>query len=97
MSTIIIKARLVHDQDFLFKCIIKLYELQELDEADAKNTLYTNGVGFNKADAPAMTKFAEDILEHESISNTRHAYAAEVMLKYANQLSKILSQEEIEN
>lgn len=91
-KTLIIQTKLSHDNDFLFRCVLELYKLQEADEREDKLTKHTNGVGFNKADGQALSDFAVIVQQEdwEAVADYIDD-ARKRMLKYAGQLSKILT------
>lgn len=97
---LIIEARLRSDTEFLFKCILKLYEQQTEFEQDIKSTAEQNGVGFTKADAPFLTEVTQQIHKNGGTLSEKHyrqylPQAAMSMLKYAKQLSNLLTDEEV--
>lgn len=90
-KTLIIQTKLEHDNDFLFKCVLLLFERQEEDEQRTKATRHQNGVGFNKADGYMLATFAGHVkLEDWEAIADRIDDARKRMLKYAGQLSGII-------
>lgn len=92
-----IQAKMDYDDDFLKKCILKLYERQEEDEQAVRDTTHQNGQGFNKADAKFLTKMASWIIGGLPFSESQQnlADARKRMMKYAGQLSVVLTDQEI--
>lgn len=91
-KTLIIQTKLSYDNDFLFRCVLELYKLQEEDERAYKLTRHTNGVGFNKADGQALSDFAVVVQAKNWKAVADYIDdARKRMLKYAGQLSKILT------
>lgn len=96
-KTLVIRTRLEHDNDFLVKCLLKLYELQEEDEQDMADTHHDNGKGFNRADANALTIVAKYYLVTDCpMELAEGSDVRKRMLKYAGQLAKILTWKEID-
>ena len=90
---IIIEALLESEDDFVRRCIVLLYEKQEADEQVIKESVYQNGVGFNKSDAEFLTEKAIRIK-----AGTVTYVTAEMrkrMKKYARQLSNYLTNDEL--
>lgn len=90
-KTLIIQTKMEHDNDFLFRCVLAIYEKQEEDEQEMKATAHANGVGFNKADSRFLSEFMELVQQQDwdAISESLDE-ARKRMAKYAGQLSRIL-------
>jgi phage gpG-like protein len=93
----IIEAMVVHDYDFAVKCLTALYDEQTLDEQQAETTLHENGRGFNASDAPVMSGYAEWIREGKSLRQEEREELHKRLTKYANQLTALISDNEIED
>ena len=89
-KVLVIKQRLQYDHDFMLKCLLKLYEQQEEDEKAISTTQHTNGRGFNKADAPYLTRCVELYKAEKNLVLSRRIEAAERLKKYAKQLSTLI-------
>lgn len=92
---IIIESRILHDWDFCAMCLLKLYELQTDDEQEIGDTQHDNGAGFNKTDAVELSTYAE-LLKAGTGKFTDHTKTliGRKMVKYAGQLSKLLTEDE---
>lgn len=91
-KTLVIQTKLEHDNDFLFQCVLLLYDKQEEDEQSDNSTRHQNGVGFNKADGTLLSLFAKQIkAEDWENAATYMENARQRMLKYARQLSNLLT------
>lgn len=96
MNTAIIWARLHGDDDFLKECILILYRLQTSHEKMVRSTDITNLVGFNKADAPFLSKLAENIQNSKNLIGRAYTeddliIAREKMMKYSRQIANIFN------
>lgn len=98
-AQVIIEAKLDNDDYFLCTCLLILYMRQEDDEKASADSHHDNGIGFNKSDAPYLTDIATK-LTNASMYSVLPLSAEEFievrkrMKKYANQLSRILPEEE---
>lgn len=96
MTTAVVWTRLNGDEDFLKECIVILYKLQTSHEKLVKSTTMTNQVGFNKADAPFLSKLAENIENAKNLIGRPYTeddliIAKEKMLKYSRQVANIFN------
>lgn len=74
------------DQEFLERCIMLVYQHQTDQEQQVRTTQEINHQGFNKADAPLMTKMAEQLMLGHHLTPLQVEVAEAVMGKYARQL-----------
>lgn len=96
MNDIIIEARIKDDDDFAILCLMKLYEKQESDEQDVQQSVYQNGLGFNKVDAGVLSPIAEKVKAGEILTPTELKMVRKLLPKYSKQLSLLLTQKQIE-
>ena len=75
--------------DQVCKAVVKIYEYQTADEKDSHETKEHNNVGFNGADAPIMSSFAEFYIKRGFLSPKQLMIARKKIMKYAGQLCKI--------
>ena len=94
---LIIRMRLQYDDEFAIKCLLKLYEKQEQDEQLIMDATHRNGVGFNKQDSFQLSAIANLAVKGVEISNRNLETLHELMPKYAKQLSRYLTDEEVES
>lgn len=79
--------------DQVCKAIVKIYEYQTADERVCHETKENNGVGFNGADAPIMSSFAEFYMKRGFLSPKQLMIARKKIMKYAGQLANIANAE----
>lgn len=89
-KVLVLRQRLQYDHDFMLKCLLKLYEQQEEDEKVVASTEHTNGRGFNKADAPYLTRCVELYKAEGRMVFSRRVEAAKRLQKYAKQLLTLI-------
>ena len=75
--------------DQVCKAVVKIYENQTTDEQSAHETKHVNGIGFNGADAPIMSSFAEFYMKRGFLSPKQLMIARKKIMKYAGQLCVI--------
>lgn len=69
--------------------IVAIWRYQTSSEKVTGTTNQDNGVGFNGADAPLLTSFAEQINRGRTLSEKQMGWARKKMPKYAGQLARI--------
>ena len=79
--------------DQVGKALVKLYAYQTIDEQKDHETKEHNNVGFNGADAPILSSFAEFYQKRGFLSQKQLVIARKKIMKYANQLCNIVNQE----
>lgn len=94
-KTLVIQQKLEHDDEFLKKCVVILYNYQEYDEMLSRLTLHQNGMGFNKADGAFLSEWAQGFKAGFDLKLPNAAQEAmpeirKRMKKYAGQLTGIL-------
>lgn len=66
-----------------------LYELQTIDEKEAKATHHQNLAGFNAIDAPILTSMAEQYERKGELTQKQLELAHKMLKKYSRQLEII--------
>ena len=87
------KEILTKYDDQVCKAVVKIYECQTTEEQKSHETKQNNGVGFNGADAPIMSSFAEFYMKRGYLSPKQLVVARKKIMKYAGQLCKIANKE----
>ncbi|MFW9879642.1 MAG: helicase-related protein [Candidatus Thorarchaeota archaeon] len=84
------KVRLsFEDDEYLQKSILFLYQYQTGFEKFIKYTTGKNFVGFNRPDAPDLSRYSEKLLNNKELSDREITDAKERMRKYSGQLYKL--------
>jgi hypothetical protein len=99
-----IAAKLASDDNWVIAALLAIYERQTNDEKRDLETKYHNDIGFNCADAPKMSSFAEQVKRWKKgryahkytfpLSQKQLWVARKRLAKYANQLCAIANQNE---
>lgn len=84
-----LQALLLSSDKALERSIIRIWELQTYSEQEAGMAIIVDGVGFNKFDAPLMSKYARQLLYTGSLTTYQRKKARSIMPKYWRQLMKI--------
>lgn len=84
-----LQALLLSSDKALERSIIRIWELQTYSEQEAGMAIIVDGVGFNKFDAPLMSKYACQLLYTGSLTTYQRKKARSIMPKYWRQLMKI--------
>ena len=71
------------------RAIVRIWEQQTYTEQDSGQALIVDGVGFNKFDAPLMTKYARQLIRSVHLTKYQMKKARNVMPKYWRQLMNI--------
>ena len=88
-----IKEILNKYDDQVGKALVKLYDRQTAEEKADHETKENNGIGFNGADAPILTSFAEFYKKAGFLTAKQLVVARKKIMKYAGQLTKIANKE----
>lgn len=80
------KARIMVDDNWLYRAILAIYERQTSQEQNNKATLEDNGVGFNGVDAGILSSYAQFIQRTGFLTLKQKTVARKKIGKYANQL-----------
>jgi hypothetical protein len=100
-----IVRNLKNNDDWIIAALLAIYERQTNDEKRDYATKYDNDIGFNCADAPKMTSFAEQVRRWKNSRgyNGKYAFplsdkqlyvARKRLLKYAGQLTELANKRE---
>ena len=84
-----IKDHMEHEDEWLYRGILAIYNRQTDNEQFSGETHESNGIGFNGADAPIMSGFAEFLKKTGFLTPKQRFVARKKMMKYANQLANI--------
>jgi hypothetical protein len=84
-----IKTMLVQSDKAVLRAVVAIFKYQTDMEKASHHTNNTNGVGFNKCDAPLLSSFAEQIIRRGALSDKQMIYARKKICKYAGQLANI--------
>lgn len=95
MDILVLRLKLADDHDFAQMCLFKLLERQTADEQEYRHTSHTNGIGFTKGDALALTKYAELLTPGVGMKEEYWIDLHKRMPKYAKQLFSVLTAEEL--
>ena len=82
-------ALLLASDKALERSIIVIWEQQTYTEQESGQALIEDGVGFNKFDAPLMTKYAKQLIAKTHLTTRQREKARSVMPKYWRQLMRI--------
>lgn len=84
-----LQALLLASDKALERAIIRIWEQQTYSEQEAGMAIIADGVGFNKRDAPLMSKYARQLLYTGELTAYQKKKARSIMPKYWKQLMRI--------
>ena len=85
-----IQALLQTSNTFLYRALIKLYQLQTQDEQRTRTTKHSNGKGFNTVDARPLSLLAQVLLTtNQPLNYKQTALLRRKIMKYSNQITQI--------
>lgn len=84
-----LQSLLLASDEALERAIIRIWEQQTYSEQEAGMAIIVDGVGFNKFDAPLMSKYARQLLYTGALTTYQKKKARSVMPKYWKQLMRI--------
>ena len=84
-----IRHNMAVSRAWLLRAVVAIWQRQTADEKARNDTTHENGVGFNHADAKAMSRLALFIKNGNDIYPDEIADARRRMRKYAGQLLEI--------
>jgi hypothetical protein len=90
-----VKQKLGTDTAWVIRAIVKLYELQTLDEKSSGQTSNLNGVGFNSTDSFILSSFAEQINKGRTLSVKQLNLAFKKLPKYNKQIINCIPTEKL--
>lgn len=88
-----IKDLLKNNDRAVVRGIVRIYELQTVEEQTAEQTRNKNGVGFGAFDAAFLSSLAKQIQQGHTLTQNQLKFARPKMLKYAGQLARIANGE----
>lgn len=84
-----LQALLLISDVALERAIIRIWEQQTYSEQETGQAIIIDGVGFNKFDAPLMSRYARQLISTGSLTAYQRKKARSVMPKYWKQLMRI--------
>ena len=84
-----LQALLLISDVALERAIIRIWEQQTYSEQASGMSIIVDGVGFNKFDAPLMSKYARQLATKQHLSKYQCSVARKKMPKYWRQLMNI--------
>ena len=84
-----IKELVQTNDKVLYGALKKLYDCQTADEKSMGDTVESNGVGFNGADAPILSSIAQFLNNRGYLSDKQKALVRKKLVKYNKQLTKL--------
>ena len=84
-----IKNLILNNDKMVARSLVQLYNCQEANEKECKETTVRNGCGFNAIDANILSSFAEFYLQNSFLSVKQIAIARKKLVKYVGQLTNI--------
>ena len=81
-----LKYAMLHDDETIKTCLIKIYNNQTAEEQQIEETTENNNIGFNGADAELLTSFTKQLLRRNYLSEKQMLYLRKKMPKYARQI-----------
>ena len=84
-----IREKIKTNDKWLFRGLLRIYQLQTEDEQANRATSHFNGVGFNGVDAEFLSQAAERYASGFRFSDKYKAAIRRAMLKYSAQLTRI--------
>ena len=84
-----LQALIIVSDVALERAILRIWEQQTAIEQETGEAILVDGVGFNKFDAPLMSKYAKQLIAKMHLTNSQKAKARAIMPKYWKQLMRI--------
>lgn len=81
-----LKYAMLHDDETIKTCLIKIYNNQTSEEQSIEETTENNNIGFTGADAELLTSFAKQYLRSKYLSDRQMYFLRKKMPKYARQI-----------
>jgi len=73
--------------------MLRIYDLQTVDEKAVEETTQNNGVGYNGFDGKIMSNLSTFFLSRKFLTEKQFNVAKKIIIKYAGQLTKIANNE----
>ena len=93
---IYIREQLKTNETWAKKALIRIYQLQTVDEQNSETTHIRNNVGFTGADAPILTSLAKFYLKTGFLTEKQTNLLKKKICKYWRQIWSISDQTKIE-
>jgi hypothetical protein len=90
-----IKQLIATNDKAVVRAVIAIYRRQTENERVLGNTVVQNNIGFCGNDAPIMSMYARQIIDHGGLSKEQIKYARTRMIRYSRQLAEIAEQYEL--
>lgn len=84
-----LQALILASDPALERAILRIWEQQTAIEQETGEAIIVDGVGFNKFDAPLMSKYAKQLIAKMHLTRSQKIKARAVMPKYWKQLMRI--------
>ena len=84
-----LQSLLLASDKALERSIVVIWEQQTYAEQESGQAIIEDGVGFNKFDAPLMSKYARQLISTGALTTYQRKKARSVMPKYWRQLMRI--------
>jgi hypothetical protein len=84
-----VRNLLLTNDKAVLRGVVAIYNRQTLDEKNSDSTKHENHQGFCANDAPLMSLFARQILQHGGLTSTQLKVAREKIVRYRKQLAEI--------
>ena len=97
MMVAYLKHKLSTDAAWALKGLVRIYDLQTLDEKQSNTTCHLNDIGFSGADAEILSSFASQFLKWNRLSDKQMAIVFKKMPRYHGQIVKIIKPENMAN
>jgi hypothetical protein len=85
-----IQHKLMTDIRWVERSLVRLYQLQTMEEQQTKETYYENGVGFNSSDSRYLTYCSQWVMRGNNLSNQHVEKCTKKLLKYWKQIQGFL-------
>ena len=89
-----VKVLIATSDKAVIRAVLAIYKKQTENEMILGDTVEQNNVGFCANDAPTMSKYARQILDHGGLTKGQLDYARNRMIRYSRQLADIAEQYE---
>ena len=90
-----VKGKLSTDPVWARHALLKIFEKQTIEEQQAKDTVFNNGVGFNGTDGRILTSMALQLQKKKYLSEKQMVIIFKKIPKYWSQVVKISDKEQL--
>ena len=88
-----IKENIIHNDQWLTRGLLAIFNKQTASEQEAENTMEDNKVGFSGAHAEFASSLAKQLQKGWKLSQKQVVAARKIMVHYSSQLAKIANGE----